>query len=168
NWSTQSLGPQDRPQHDQTARAGYRGSNQRYSLAAKSARLIRALDVEAMRNRVPAFPVRLEAHRRVVGQRRRIVGADARVDVPQSGVFRRCQRDGEEAAPDSTSTSVRADMRPDDPPPLGNVVRVPGSCPIERLETNHPAITLRNGTRDPVLHVEVTFANQCGVDRARS
>src|SRR5699024_4644756 len=50
----------------------------------------------------PRIPVRLEAHRRVVGQGRRVVGADARVDVPQPSGLCRCQRDGEEAAPDST------------------------------------------------------------------
>lgn len=75
-------------------------------------------DVEAVRDGVASLPVRREAHGRVVGQCGGVVAADARVDVPQPGGLRCCQRRGEETATKSGATSLRVDVGADDPPPL--------------------------------------------------
>src|SRR5699024_7630369 len=75
------------------------------------------------------------------------------------------QSRGEETTPYSTATGVGVDVRADDSPPFGHLVRVAGPCPLERLEPDGPALPYGDDARDPELHVEVTLANESDVDR---
>jgi hypothetical protein len=72
-----------------------------------SAFAIDASDVVAVRDGAAALPARREAHGGVAGQGRCVVGADARIHVPQPGGLRRCQGRGTEDSTQSAPCAPR-------------------------------------------------------------
>src|SRR5690625_4039030 len=88
--------------------------------------------------------------------------------MPQPGGLRGGQRDGEQTASDTASAGAGMDVRADDAPPFGHVVRVVGPGTFQRLEPEDPALLIGNGARDPVGPIEVTLTDKCVVDRAGS
>src|SRR5699024_10815888 len=112
------------------------------------------------------LPIGDEAHGRVVRQSGPVVGPDTRIDTSQPAGLRSGQRDSEEAAPYTAPADVGVDVRADDAPPFRHVVRVAWPGTSERLKAEDQALSIGNGARDRIRHIEVPLAHQCVVDRA--